>query len=190
MNFFTRGFTITLPKPLPAPYATTTATDVNYPGSNVAAMVWHPVLKVPTNGPGGGSFSHTISCGDNDGRTNVYVYNVVSLNLPVAVHPSELNLPTNFVRGVARSADQIYSINTATKGVLGGKAIYCDGSNTWRYVPDPGGTVGLEISVNTKVFKPNDVLIIKSCNGGLNTSWTWTYHPTNFYRLPTRWMGQ
>ncbi len=189
-NFFTRGFTITLPKPLPAFYATTTAQDVNYPGSNVAAMVWHPVLKVPTNGPGGGAYSHTIACGYKlGGRTNVYVYNVVSLNLPVSVHPSELNLPINFVRGAYNVADQIYTINTATKGVMGGRTIYCDAGGTWRFMPGDGNPAP-GAAVTGDFFKPNDVIVIVSCNGGQGNSWTWTYHPTNFYSPPTRWMGQ
>jgi hypothetical protein len=39
-------------------------------------------------------------------------------------------------------------------------------------------------------FKPNDVIVIVSRNGGLGNSWTWTYHPSQFYTLPTRNMGQ
>ena len=36
----------------------------------------------------------------------------------------------------------------------------------------------------------DDVIVIVSRNGGLGNHWNWTYHPTNFYALPTRWMGQ
>ncbi|NCA81874.1 MAG: hypothetical protein EOM72_03925 [Opitutae bacterium] len=186
-NFFTRGFSITLPTNLQARgYATTTAYDANR-GSNLAAMVWHPILKVPTNGPGGGHFSHVIHCGEQS-RPEVRVYNVVALNLPVSVHPSALNLPANFRRGDKSVADQIYTMDTSTKTIRdnpsgNGSMLYCDAANEWRYVNG-------DTSVTGPYFKPNDVIVIVSRNGGTNNTWTWTYHPTNFYALPTRTMGQ
>ena len=176
-GFFSRGFSITLPSPLPTNFVTTTATDVSQPGSNLNAMVWAPILQVPTNG-----FSHVISTGGKSGRNVTNVYNVVALNLPVAVHPSQLNLPTNFTRGNPNSGDDIYTINTSTKGLLSSSTIYCDTNGVWKF--NTGG--GL---VPAGYFKPNDVIVIVSRNGGLGNSWTWTYHPTNFYNLPTRWMG-
>ena len=39
-------------------------------------------------------------------------------------------------------------------------------------------------------FKPNDVLVIVEQSEGVGNSWEWTIHPTNFYDLPTRWMGE
>ena len=39
-------------------------------------------------------------------------------------------------------------------------------------------------------FRPNDVIVIISRNWVNAGSWTWTYDPTNFYALPTRWMGE
>ena len=184
-NFFLRGFSITLPRPLPTQYVTTTALDNAQPGSNIAAMVWHPVLKVPTNGPGGGSFSHVIRCGVTQGRTNtVLSYNVVSLNLPVAAHPSQMRLlESGFVKGAFGKSDEIYTVNTAIKGVPGDLKMYCDTNNVWKF-----GTS--EQLVPWGYFKPNDVIVIVSKNGGTNNTWTWTYDPTNFYTLPTRWMGQ
>jgi hypothetical protein len=132
---------------------------------------------VPTNG-----FSHVISTGGKNGRDKTNVYNVVALNLPVSVHPSELNLPTNFARDVSGSGDDIYTMNTATKGVLSSSTIYCDAVGAWRFTTGDG-------LVPDDFFKPNDVIVIVSRNGGLGNSWTWAYHPTNFYDLPTRWMG-
>ena len=157
--------------------------------NSVDAMVWHPVLKVPTNGPGGGSFSHQIATGVRNGRVSTLVYNVVSLNLPVSVHPSQMRFPTNFFRGDASIADQIYTLNTSTKSVLSSHTIYCDTGGTWRFVPGAGNPApGKEVPAG--YFKPNDVIVIVSRNGGLGNHWNWTYHPTNFYTLPTRWMGQ
>jgi hypothetical protein len=67
--------------------------------------------------------------------------------------------------------------------VLSGSTIYCDANGTWRFVADNS-------LVPAGYFKPNDVIVIVSRNGGLGHQWTWTYHPTNFYALPTRSMGQ
>jgi len=183
-NFFTRGFSITLPSPLPANYATTNATDNAQPGTNITAMVWHPVLKVPTNGPGNSSaYSQEISTG-GAGRPPTNVYNVVALNLPVSVHPSEMSLTNSgFVKGIRGESDEIYTIDTSVKGVRNGSTIYCDAAGTWRFMKGDG-------LVPSGFFKPNDVIVIVSKNGGLGNSWTWTYTPSNFYTLPTRWMGE
>ena len=188
-NFFTRGFSITLPTNLQGRgYATTNGWRNNAKTNPVAAMVWHPILKVPTNGPGGGSFSSVIHCGQQNRPGEVQVYNVVALNLPVSVHPSELNLPTNFTRGAASIADQIYTMDTSTKSIRAnasgdGSMLYCNAANEWRYVNGNAPVTG-------PYFKPNDVIVIVSRNGGTNNTWTWTYHPTDFYELPTRTMGQ
>jgi len=181
-NFFTRGFSITLPSPIPANLVTTNATDKNT-GSNLTALVWHPVLKVPTNGPmGNAGFSQEISTGAA-GRPATNVYNIVALNLPVSVHPSEMQLiESGFVKGATNVSDQIYTFDTTTKGVRSSSTIFCDTNSTWRFVTGGG-------LVPSGYFKPNDVVVIVSKNGGLGNSWTWTYNPTNFYTLPTRWMG-
>jgi len=186
-EFFMRGFAIILPE-LGA-YQTTTGTDVLTSNAvPVPAMMWHPVLKVPTNGPdGGASFSHTIHCGQiNYPNPPDLIYNVVALNLPVAVHPSQMGLtnnPNTFRKGTRGFGDEIYTLNTSTKGVLSGSTIYCDPSGVWRFVSSNGG-------VPWEYFKPNDVIVIVSRNGGLNNTWTWTYSPADFYNMPTRWMGQ
>ncbi len=183
--FFSRGFAIILP-PLGA-YQTMTATDVANTNSTVPAMMWNPVVKVPTNGPvNGTSFSHVISCGEMNYPSKTEVYNVVALNLPVAVHPSQMGLTNNpnmFRKGSRGFGDEIYTLNTSTKGVLSSSTIYCDTAGVWRFVNGNGG-------VPWGYFKPNDVIVIVSRNGGVGNTWTWTYSPTNFYRLPTRWMGQ
>jgi hypothetical protein len=182
-GFFSRAFSITLPSPLPAKFVTTNAAYADH-WTNLPAMVWHPILKVPTNGPISGQYQHTIHCGVQE-RSNVWaeVYNLVALNLPVAVHPSQLNLPTNFCRANKLEADYIYTWDTTRKLVRDNTAIYCNLGGEWRFrqndAPVPAG-----------YFKPNDVLVIVSRNGGLGNTWTWTYSPTNFYTLPTRWMGQ
>lgn len=83
-------------------------------------MVWHSILKVPTNGPAeDGSFTNIIYTGMISGRTNQPVYNLVALNLPVSTHPSNLNLiASGFVKTPAGSApsygDQIYTVDTST----------------------------------------------------------------------------
>ncbi|HQF20806.1 MAG TPA: hypothetical protein PLT37_06130 [Kiritimatiellia bacterium] len=179
-NFFTRGFSITLPTNLTGRgYATTNALDWDVSKTNpIPAMVWHPILQVPTNG-----FTHTIHCGQDPRGTNeIRVYNVLALNLPVSVGPAALNLPTNFTRGTANTGDHIYVLESTTKNPRT-DAIYCDVSNVWRFVNNNDPVGGSH-------FKPNDMIVIVSRNGGTNNTWTWTYHPTNFYRLPTRWMGQ
>ncbi len=177
-DFFTRGFSINLPtnSSVWEVYGMTNAWTDFVKTQQVPAKVWSPILQVPTNG-----FSQTIYTGARSGRTATNYYNLAALRLPVAAHPSQLNLPTNFHRGNPDTADQIYTINTSTKDVLSGSTIYCDGTHTWRFVNGNG-------LVSGGYFKPNDVIVIVSRNGGIGHSWTWSYHPTNFYSLPTRWM--
>ena len=110
------------------------------------------------------------------------VYNIAALRLPVSVHPSEMKLlESGFVKGVPGWSDEIYTMDTTTKGVLNGKTIYCDTSGVWRSVSGNG-------LVPAGYFKPNDVLVIVSRNRVGDGHWTWTYHPRQFYALPTRWM--
>ncbi|MGD9611281.1 MAG: lamin tail domain-containing protein [Kiritimatiellia bacterium] len=175
-DFFSRGFSITLPTPLPSSYVTTNAwSDFLTKTSPIPAMIWSPIAQVPTNNIG---FSQVIHCGQR--RPPVLVYNVVALRLPVAAHPSQMNLiESGFTPGDLGASDEIYTLDTTTKEVLGGSTIYCDAGGTWRKVS--GGTAPL--------FKPNDVIVIVSKNGGVGSTWTWNYHPAQFYTLPTRWMG-
>ena len=91
-------------------------------------------------------------------------------------------LESGFVNGPPGSSDEIYTINTATKGVLQGSTIYCDANGVWRFVTGNG-------LVPAGFFKPNDVIVIVSRNWVGAGSWTWTYSPLHFYTLPTRWMG-
>ena len=182
-EFFSRGFSIQLPSPLPAGYATTNALDNTRLDENgeplvVPAMVWSPIMQVPTNG-----FSQVILTGGGSGRVKALMYNPVALRLPVCAHPGEMRLlESGFTKGVRGQGDEIYTINTATKSVLSGSTIYCDASNVWRFVANNG-------LVPAGYFKPNDVIVIVSRNGGVGNSWTWSYQPEHFYNLPTRWMG-
>jgi uncharacterized repeat protein (TIGR01451 family) len=182
-EFFSRGFSITLPDPLPTNFVKTTAWDYSQTGTNgaplqVPAMIWSPVVQVPTNG-----FSQTIYTGGRTGRVSIMVYNVAALRLPVSAHPGEMNLiASGFVKGAPGASDEIYTMNTATKSVLSGSTIYCDANGVWRFVSGNG-------LVPAGYFKPNDVIVIVSRNGGLGQSWTWTYAASDFYALPTRWMG-
>jgi hypothetical protein len=181
-GFFTRGFSITLPNPLPSNYVTTAAYDNSQLGPDgkpvqIPAMVWSPIAQVPTNG-----FSQVISTGSRSGRVAQLVYNLAALRLPVSVHPGEMRLlESGFVNGPAGQSDEIYTINTATKGVQGGSTIYCDPNGVWRFTSGAG-------LVPAGYFKPNDVIMIVSRNGGMGNTWTWNYHPSQFYSPPTRWM--
>ncbi|NCA82661.1 MAG: choice-of-anchor D domain-containing protein, partial [Opitutae bacterium] len=198
-NFFNRGFSINLPDPVPASYVTTNATDNLRTNVLLPAMIWTPVMQVPTNT----SFSQSISNGQaavysgtaEGGRTNIIItpevrmYNVAALRLPVSVHPSEMNL-SGFTGGPKGLSDEIYTMDTRTKGILGGKTIYYDTTMSvgagqdhlrWKFIDDSPVPPGY--------FKPNDVIVIVSRNGGLNTGWTWTYYPSQFYTLPNRTRG-
>ncbi len=182
-NFFNRGFSITLPNPVPTNYAVTTAWDNTQLDTNglpvqVPAMVWSPIAQVPTN-----NFSQEIFTGSRSSRVSTLIYNVAALRLPVSAHPSELQLTeSGFVSGPKGSSDEIYTMNTATKGVLSGSTIYCDAQGTWRFVGNNGLVPG-------GYFKPNDVIVIVSRNYVGSGSWTWSYGPGHFYTLPTRWRG-
>ena len=141
-------------------------------------MIWSPILQVPTNG-----FSQTIVTGSRSGRVGQAVFNVAALRLPVAVHPSQMRLlESGFVNGIRGISDEIYTLNTATKTVLNGSTIYCDTNAVWRFMTN-------ESLVPAEYFKPNDIIVIVSRNWVGNGSWTWSYDPTQFYSLPTRWLG-
>ena len=205
-DFFTRAFSINLPYPIPTNYVAGIVT--NWHGKTpveVPYMLWKPILQVPTNG-----FSQSIM----RGTQTAPVYNIVALRLPVAAHPSQMNLVTpvtgstnmateGLYIGHSRVADQIYTIDPITREP--GQACYCrwevshvdsvqngvtntvaETNLVWRFVSGDG-------LVPAGYFKPNDVLVIRSRNGGDDEdegerTWTWTYHPTNFYTVPNRHM--
>ena len=181
--FFNRGFSITLPNVLPTTYIVTNALDYNQVDENnkavvVDAMVWSPIAQVPTNG-----FSQAIQCGSTTGLVQTLVYNVVALRLPVVAHPQSMNLlDSGFVYGYRGLSDEIYTVDTSTKSPLRNTKIYCDENKVWRFTRDKG-------LVPYNFFQPNDVIVIISRNHVGNGSWTWTYHPSNLYNLPDRWMG-
>jgi hypothetical protein len=177
-NFFSRGFSIHLPDPVPEPYAVTNAFDYEQKNPDgtykqVPAMVWSPIVQVPTN-----NFMQQIHGGNR--RPNILVYNVAALRLPVAAHPSELNL-TGFVGGPRGQSDELYTFNTSTKAVRQ-DVIYRDEQGVWRFVASNS-------LVPWGYLKPNDIIVIVSRNGGVDSSWWWYYGPGDFYQLPDRWMG-
>ena len=177
-NFFSRGFSIHLPNPVPEPYAVTNAYDYEQKNPDgtfrqVPAMVWSPIVQVPTN-----NFTQQIWGGSR--RPNVLVYNVAALRLPVAAHPSQLKL-NGFVNGAPGVSDELYTINTASKAVRG-DVMYCDAEGVWRFV-------GSQSLVPWGYLMPNDIIVIVSRNGGVRSSWWWYYGPGDFYQLPDRWMG-
>ena len=204
-NFFTRPFSINLPNPLPAPFNTTNAiydqmsSTTNDAGgviitnsyTRLSAMVWHPLMRVPTNGPSGSTvFRQDIATGSYglgpDGKA-LAVYNPVAFNLPVAVHPGQLNLvESGFTPGPAGRGDSLYVINTHTKAVRGNSTIYCTTNSTggqdWKFEKTGAGVGG-------GFIKPNDMIVIISRNGD-GIPWTWEYNPRDFYAIPTRNMGE
>ena len=128
---------------------------------------------MPTNAPTADGYTQTIS-----GAAGTY--NTLSLNLPVAVHPSQLGLG-----GIKKSnqpwlADKLYVVDSATKEPRGNTTMYCDAEGVWRYNSNRAEVTGTPI-------KPNDMIVLISYGG---SNWTWTYRPADFYALPTRHMGR
>ena len=176
-NFFTRAFSIQLPNTIPDKYVAGVQTIMHgAKPEEVPYLLWKPIAQVPTNG-----FSRVVECG----TAKAPKYNIVALRLPVATHPSKMNLlESGFAQGYPWEADQIYTIDTLTREP--GHSCYCDPEGNWQYVA--GGNVPWDY------FKPNDVLVIVSKNKpfgdetSTSTSWTWTYDPKKFYTLPNRHM--
>ena len=171
-NLFTRAFSIELPNDIPTNYVAGTNYIRHGSGSHVQIeevpyMLWKPILQVPTNG-----FSRLIE----SGTENAPKYNIVALRLPVATHPSKMNLiESGFTPGDPWEADQIYTIDPVTREP--GHSCYCDSEGNWKFVSGE--------AVPGDYFKPNDVLVIVSKNG---PDWTWRYNPAKFYTLPNRHM--
>jgi hypothetical protein len=106
-------------------------------------------------------------------------YNLLSLNLPVAVHPSRLGLSGINRNDEPRDADKLYVVDTATKQVRRNSMMYCDTGGDWHLVtggPVPSGFI-----------QPNDMLVLISAGG---SDWTWSYCPDQFYTRPNRHMGR
>lgn len=189
-DFFTRAFAINLPNPLPARFVTTSAL---YKDTVLNAMVWHPLLRVPDDGADGTRvFTSEIRAGKYSRGASSSAYNLIALNLPVAVHPSKLNLvESGFVRSNdAGRSDYFYIVDPHTKAIRDGSTIYCDANNIWRF----SGTK--QAIPNDYTVQPNDMIILVSRNAPdadhatTQTSWTWTYSPSAFYELPTSHMAE
>ena len=227
-EFFSRGFMIVIPD-LDTPdtpaftgfrvnendkYTTATNKAIDASGHFGPYWNWHwsfdwyPILKVPTtngtetastapNGTQKGTFSVKVQ-GAGSG-TDSERYTLVSLNMPVAMHPRDMGLVLKDSAGgqtltnrngnaVGRfhagdgmlSGDAIYLWDNEAGGVRDGNVVYYNGTDwkMWQgsnpYADVPEG-----------FFKPGDVIIIKSMSPG---DWTWTYSPT--YDMPTRHMGR
>ena len=151
-------------------------------------------------------------------RTPHYRITPVAFVSPVAAHPDDLGLPLvsssesgakGFTyneaspavsdkislmvpaRKRARFVGETSALGTDDTGISLDAAsdMYFDHTTTnWRWYR---GDINANNPVVTgKPIKPNDVILIKSCNGD-SGSWTWTYSPTNLYQgLPDRHMGR
>ena len=176
-GFFARPFSLTLPESnawwdAHGDYDGATY-GIDTRSREAKALLWHPILQVPTNSPQ--ASAQTISKAAD-------TYNLLSLNLPVAVHPKDLLLTGIYKSVNPWDADKLYVIDTETKEVRNGSMMYCDPDGTWRWVKNRAEVVGWPIL-------PNDMLVLVS-SGNASTDWTWTYSPTNFYKLPDRHMGR
>jgi hypothetical protein len=180
-GFFARPFSLTLPESNETTdeawwndhgdYTNAThGIGTNHP---VKAMLWHPVMQVPTNAPQASAQKVLSAAG---------TYNLLSLNLPVAAHPRDLGLDGMYASGDPSRADKLYVIDSATKEVRNGSMMYPDGTGKWRWVKGQGEVVGA-------VIFPNDMLVILS-SGNADDDWEWSYTPSDFYTLPTRHMGR
>ncbi len=166
------------------------------------AIYWHPVLLVPTNNilpEADSTDSFTVHVKAGSARSEV-TWNLCSFVLPVACHPAQLGLPIKGKDGVTAgfgpstmktltaTCDVIYAYDSVNKKLRDGSGMFLglDEAGTglaWRSIYGNCGVVQPWI----KPFYPNDMIIINTRSGG--SDWTWTYSPTNFYNLPTRWGG-
>jgi hypothetical protein len=128
------------------------------------------------------------------------MWNLCSFVLPVACHPAQLGMPIKGKDGVTdgfgpstmktltATCDVIYAYDSVNKKLRDGSGMFLglDEAGTglvWRSIYGNCPVVQPWI----KPFYPNDMIIINTRSGG--SDWTWTYSPTNFYNLPTRWGG-
>ena len=174
-GFFARPFSLTMPDSEAVWWNTHgDYEDAKASASkSVKAMMWHPIMQVPTNAPQASAQTIQKAAG---------TYNLLSLNLPVAVHPRDLGLGGIYKSNDPWDADKLYVVDTETKEVRNGSMMYCDNGGTWRWVKDQREVVGMPIL-------PNDMLILLS-SGNADDDWEWSYTPSQFYKLPTRHMGR
>jgi autotransporter-associated beta strand protein len=175
-GFFARPFSLTMPDADAAWWDEHGDYEgATYGSKKVKAMLWHPIMQVPTNSPR--AAAQTVV-------KTAKTYNLLSLNLPVSVHPGALGLVESGMCASddPRAADKLYTIDPATKQVRYGSMMYCDSKGTWHWVKGQG-------EVSGAVIRPNDMLVILS-SGNAAGDWTWTYTPSNFYKLPNRHMGR
>ena len=181
--------------------------------TNLMAMIWHPILQVPTNGvvppPAAASASAATSARDGtDGAGLVFkqtihramngtnVYNTLSLNLPVSVNPSKLCLVA-FDKETGKPTTVPADMKMKT-GIpqLADKLYVVDSKtkevrgNSTMYCDADGvwRYNSNKTPVTGNVIKPNDMLILISVSG--SGTWEWTYSPEDFYEPPNRHMGR
>jgi hypothetical protein len=187
----------------------------NLVSRDVGVFDWAPVLQMPTNG----GFSVTVNCGTHTtfGKMVVPtgVDTFVAFRAPRILHPRELQLPlvistdttkTGFVYNTSNplEGDRLLIRAAAAKtdrakdddSVYGNEAgtgspteMYYDGTN-WRWNKGSVNANNPIVSDNVYPIKPNDALIIRSLNGGVGNSWTWTYDPTTLYDAADRHFGE
>ena len=137
----------------------------------------------------------------------------VAFRAPVSVHPSQLGLTmvsdttaanaNGFVYNTdhpergdrlliwaaatkdARIAGDESDCGDGTHGLGATSQMYYDGTD-WRWYAGEGvqGTI-----VGGTPIRPNDAIVIRSFNGGVGNSWTWSYTPTNLYPVADRHFG-
>jgi hypothetical protein len=144
------------------------------------------------------TFSVTVKGGIHSADGSGARYTLVSLNLPVAAHPKDMNLIQTNASGAwtngfhpgngHRYGDVIYLWDNERGTVRDDRVVYYDDkAQAWGMKPG-----GINADALNGYFKPNDVIMIMSYgpqSAGSYNDWIWTYGPEQFYQSPTRWMG-
>ncbi len=140
--------------------------------SNLPAQKALLIGRVPTN-----TMMQIIKGGTQKSPS----YNFVSFGLPVASHPSNMNLLASGFKGGARPnhSDLLFKFDRIHQQISGAGIWYKTNDATWRVATDPNGAV-----VTTPYFKPDDGILILSSH---TNDWAWTNRI--LYTAPTRYMS-
>ena len=160
-----------------------------------ATMPWSFSVRVQ-----GGGVEATNEAESGKPVTNTYYgaagrrYTVVSLNMPVAAGPEQMNLrECGFHAGNGHTTgDLIYLYDNETGGVRDSTVVFFDSvSQSWKTTGQGGDRA---LPARSGYFKPNDVILIVAMgdeHGVTTDDWMWTYSPSDFYgHMPDRWMGR
>ena len=204
-NLFLRGFSIVIPPGLqgdhPEMVKFTKGFNTGTNAYTVGGLYWHPILRVPTNNvvgrqvttAGGTTTTNDVYVGTAEGfsipikagnpRTGSK-WNLCAVPLPALLHPSQMNLVESGFKPsdsyVSSTTDIIYAYDTETRGIRKGSGMYCNTNGKWYSITDGKEITGFP-------FRVNDMLVIVSRNS--TQDWTWTFSPSDYYVLPTRWGG-